>query len=111
MHAVAAGADEQPRGGAEVADRGGDIAEHLFHAFGERTRGFGRSLRTAQLGGRDHLHGLGDFLRRLGRGDAHAHVFERSHSVSILAAKAANLSAEWPDLRPALRKHDANDLA
>ena len=34
MHAVAAGACEQPRRRAEVADRGGDVAEHRPHALG-----------------------------------------------------------------------------
>ncbi len=79
MHAVAAGAGEQPRRRVEVADRGGDVAEHLVHALGIGPRRLGRRLRAPQLRGRDHLHGLGDLLRRLGGGDAHAHVLEAGH--------------------------------
>jgi hypothetical protein len=54
----------------------GDVAEHRVHALGIGPRGFGGGLRAAQLRRRDHLHGLGDLLRRLGGGDADPHVFE-----------------------------------
>src|SRR5262245_56918840 len=90
MHAVAAGAGEQPRGRAEVADRGGDVAEHLPHALGIGPRGFRRRRRPAQLGGRHHLHRLGDLLRRLGGGDAHAHVLEAGHGLSACSARNAS---------------------
>ncbi len=84
MHVVAAGAAQQPRRGVEAADRRGDIAEHLVHAGSIGTRRLGRRLRAAQLRGRDHLHGLGDLLRRLGGGDAVAQVFETGHrTISI----------------------------
>src|SRR5215831_679423 len=64
---------------AEVADPGSDITEHLYHLMGIGARGLGRSLGAPQLRCRDHLHGLGDLLRRLGGGDAHAHVLETGH--------------------------------
>src|SRR5262249_37485452 len=79
MHAVAAGSDQQPRRRAEVVGRGGDIAEPLRHPLGIGTRSLGRRLRAPQLRRRDHLHRLGDLLRRLGGGDAHAHVLEAGH--------------------------------
>jgi hypothetical protein len=66
MHAVAAGAAQQRRRGIAARHGGGDMAEHLVHALRIGPSGFGRHLRAAQLGGRHHLHGLGDLLRRLG---------------------------------------------
>src|SRR5262249_13166024 len=70
---------EEPGRRAEVADRGGDVAEHLAHVVGIGPRRLGLRLGAPQLGGRHHLHGLGDLLRRLGGGDAHPHVFKRGH--------------------------------
>src|SRR5262249_36942561 len=64
---------------AEGADPGSDITQHLYHLMGIGARGLGRSLGAPQLRCRDHLHGLGDLLRRLGGGDAHAHVLETGH--------------------------------
>ena len=86
-----AGAGEQPRGARIAADRCRDVAEHLFHALGVRPRGLGRHLRAPQLGRRDHLHGLGDLLRRLGRGEANAHVLEGGHFFSIAFSRTAGL--------------------
>ena len=79
MHAVASRSNQQSRRRAKIADRGRDIAENLHHLLGIGTRGLGHGLRAPQFRGRDHLHGLGDLLRRLGGGDAHAHVFEARH--------------------------------
>ena len=53
------------------------------HPLREGARGLGGRLRPAQLGGRDHLHGLGDLLRRLDGGDAVAEVFQCSHGVRL----------------------------
>ena len=90
MHLLAAGSREQPRRRAEVADRSGDAAEHLAHALGIGPRSLGGGLGAPQLGGRHHLHRLGDLLRRLGGGDAHAHVLEAGHgSRSIRLPKRA----------------------
>jgi hypothetical protein len=50
-----------------------EIGQHRLHALGIGTRRLGLRLRAAQLGSRDHLHGLGDLLRRL-----HAMRFRRS---------------------------------
>ena len=83
MNLVGAGAGEQARRRVAAGDAGGDVAEHAVHALGERARGFRRHLRAAQLGRRDHLHGLGDLLRRLGGGDANAHVLEGGHFFSV----------------------------
>src|SRR5262249_24578688 len=44
VHAFAAGSDQQARRGAEVADGGGDIAEHLRHLLGIGTGSFCRPL-------------------------------------------------------------------
>ena len=64
----------------DAGDRRGDIAQHLVHALGIGPRRLRRGLRAAQLRGRDHLHGLGDLLRRLGGGDAVAQVLEAGMS-------------------------------
>jgi len=52
-----------------------NIGDHRGHLVRKGTGGFGRMLRAPQLRGRDHLHGLGDLLRRLGGGDTDPHVF------------------------------------
>jgi hypothetical protein len=98
MHAVAAGAGEQPGRGIAAFDRRGDRAEHLAHALGVRARGFGRRLGAAQLARRDHLHGLGDLLRRLGGGDAHAHVLEGGHSSVALGHSLVFILVSCPAL-------------
>ena len=74
MDLILAGAGQKLRPRVDVGDRRGDVAEHLLHALGIGPRGFGRSLGAAQLRRRDHLHGLGDLLRRLGRGEADTHA-------------------------------------
>ena len=79
MHAVAAGAAQQRRRRRAAGHGGRDIAQHLVHALRIGPRGLGRHLRAAQLGGRHHLHGLGDLLRRLGGGDAVAQVLQAGH--------------------------------
>ncbi len=48
---------------------GGQAGQHLVHAFRVGTCSLGRLLRTAQLRRGDHLHRLGDLLRRLDGGD------------------------------------------
>jgi hypothetical protein len=79
MLLIAASAAEKPGRVLGSGDRGRDIAEHGIHAAGIGARRLRRGLGAAQLRGRDHLHGLGDFLRRLGGGDPVAEVFERGH--------------------------------
>ena len=79
------------------------------HALGIGARGLGRRLRAAQLGGRDHLHGLGDLLRRLGGGDADAHVLEAGHASSL--APPSDRAPERLDPVLAREHHHANVLA
>ena len=70
------GAGQQRRRAGRACDRRRDIGDDRIHLFGEGPRRFGGGLRAAQLSRRDHLHGLGDLLRRLGGGDADPHVFQ-----------------------------------
>ncbi len=76
MDLILAGAGKQCRRAGRACRGGGDVGDHRIHLFGIGPRRLGRGLGTAQSGGRDHLHGLGDLLRRLGRGDADPHVFQ-----------------------------------
>ena len=99
MHLVLAGAGQQPRRRIDVGDGRGDVAQHLLHALGIGPRGFGRRLRAAQLRRRDHLHGLGDLLRRLGRGDADAHVLEAGHSAASDLSCVTTAARAPPPLR------------
>ena len=47
----------------------GEVREHGLDLIGEGPRGFGGDLGAAQLRRRDHLHRLGDLLRRFDGGD------------------------------------------
>src|SRR5690606_17876559 len=114
----------------EIGHGRGDVSEHALHAFRKGTRSFRGRLRAPQLRGRHHLHGLGDLLRRLGRGDAHAHVFEAGHCpfsprcllpppgrgsrVGIIGRRRTPtrppVAATLPPCR-GREKHHANDLA
>ena len=76
MHLILAGAGQQRRRAGRTGRGGRDVGDHRVHFFGVGPRRFGGGLRAAQLRGRDHLHGLGDLLRRLGGGDADPHVFK-----------------------------------
>jgi hypothetical protein len=76
MHLILAGAGQQHRGAGRARRGGCNVGDHRVHLFRIGPRRFGGILRAAQLGGRDHLHGLGDLLRRLGGGDADPHVFK-----------------------------------
>ena len=68
MNLVRAGADQKTR--ALTVGRGsGQIRQHRFDLLGIGPRRFYGALRPPQLRDRDHLHRLGDFLRRLDRGD------------------------------------------
>ncbi len=91
MHLVATGTGKQLGRGIAAGNRRRDRTQHLAHPLGVRTRGFGRSLRATQLRRRDHLHGLGDFLRRLGSGDANAHILEAGHIFSVALSRTASL--------------------
>ena len=53
-----------------------ETLDKLLEAQGVGTRRDRRFLRTAQLGGGDHLHRLGDLLRRLHRADADLEGFQ-----------------------------------
>ena len=79
MHLILAGADHQRRAALAALQRRGEVGEHGLHARGVRPRRFSRALRAPELRRRHHLHGLGDLLRRLHRGDAIAQVFQRRH--------------------------------
>src|SRR5258708_33621961 len=57
------------------------MAEHSIHSLRIGPRRLGGDLRSAQLRGRHHLHGLGDLLRRLGGGDAIAQVLQAGHGL------------------------------
>jgi hypothetical protein len=49
------------------------------------------------------LHGLGDLLRRLGGGDANAHVLKAGHVVRVpVAPYAAIRRMSWRNRRPSL---------
>ena len=75
MRVVLAGAGHQRRRVAAAADGIGDVGQHRAHPLRIGTRRLGSFLRTAQLRRGDHLHRLGDLLRRLDRGDTVAEVF------------------------------------
>ena len=75
VNAVGTGAGQKARRFGPDGDAGPEVAEHHGHALRIGTRGFRRALRAAQLRGGHHLHGLGDLLRRLDRGDAVTKVF------------------------------------
>ena len=75
MHVVLAGSGHQGRRIAAAAHRFGDVGQHGAHALRIGTRGLGGLLRATQLRRGDHLHRLGDLLRRLDRGDPVAEVF------------------------------------
>ena len=75
MNTVGTGTGEQTRRFRSDGEAGREIAEHRGHALRIGTRGFRCALRAAQLRGGHHLHGLGDLLRRLDRGDAVTKVF------------------------------------
>src|SRR3990170_1497327 len=68
VHLLAAGSGQEPGSRRHVRHRRRDVAEHALHALGIGARGLGGRLRASELGGRHHLHGLGDLLRRLGGG-------------------------------------------
>ena len=53
--------------------------QHLQHALRERPRGDDAILRALEARGRDHLHRLGDLLRRLDRADPATEVDEGRH--------------------------------
>ena len=66
-------------------------------------RRLGRRLGAPELGRRDHLHGLGDLLRRLDGGDAVSQVLQRGHCFN---------SRPFPRRRRVNAMHlQANDLA
>ena len=66
---VTAGAAEQRRCVLTPGIGGAQRRQHPAHAFGIGTRRFRRFLGPPQLRRRHHLHGLGDLLGRLDRGD------------------------------------------
>ncbi len=76
VNLIRASAGEQRRCTGRARRGAGDIGDHRAHLVGIGPRRLGRLLGAAQSGSRDHLHRLGDLLRRLGGGDADAHVFK-----------------------------------
>src|SRR4051794_501579 len=79
MHAVLAGARQQPWRLGTGDEARGKVAEHLAHMLRVRPRRLRGALRTTQFCRRDHLHGLCDLLRRLHRSDAVAQILQRRH--------------------------------
>src|SRR5215217_7614915 len=79
MKAVLAGPRQEPWRLGTGDEARGKVAEHLAHVLRVRPRRLRGALRTTQLCRRDHLHGLGDLLRRLHRGDAVTQILQRRH--------------------------------
>ena len=75
MHILLAGPRHQRRSFTATADRLGDVGQHRAHALRVGPGGFRCFLRATQLRRGDHLHRLGDLLRRLDRGDTVSKVF------------------------------------
>src|SRR4051812_2047885 len=118
--AVLARAGEEARRFRPRRDAAGEIAEHLGHALRIGPRRLGRALGPAQLRRRDHLHGLGDLLRRLHRGDAVAQVLEARHpwfstasspGLSRPSMSSAPQRRGCPAPRPGMTAGHAKDLA
>ena len=80
---VAARPQQQGRGIGIGAEASREARQHLLHALGIGTRRLGRRLGAPQLRGGDHLHRLGDLLRRLDGGDAVSEVLQRGHVLSV----------------------------
>ena len=57
----------------------GQSTENLNHLISKRAGRNNSILRTLELRGRDHFHGLGDLLRVLNRLNAPANVQEIGH--------------------------------
>jgi hypothetical protein len=74
-----AGAGQQLRRAVRPADLRRQAGDDAFEACRIGTRGFGRSLRLAQLGRRDHFLGLGDLLGRFDRADPAFQFFQVCH--------------------------------
>jgi hypothetical protein len=74
MDLILAGTGQQHRRAGRTCRRRRNVGNHRIHLLGIGPRRFGRALGAAQFGRRNHLHGLGDLLRRLGGGDAIAEV-------------------------------------
>src|SRR2546428_8097909 len=66
------------RGGIDAA---GQAVQHARHLPGARPRAHHALLGAAQLRRRDHLHGLGDLLRRFHGADAPPDIDQRRHLV------------------------------
>ncbi len=79
MHLILAGTGQQHRRAGRTHGSVRNAGNDRVHLFRIGPRRFGGVLRAAQLRGCDHLHGLGDLLRRLGGGDADPHVFQAGH--------------------------------
>ena len=64
---------------ADLSQAERERAQHAVHPFGVGTRGFGLLLGAAQLRRRHHLHGGGDFLRRLHAVDTGSKRLQTGH--------------------------------
>ena len=69
MHLVVSGSRHQLWRICATRYGSGNICQNLTHPLGIGARSFGRILRTPKLRRGDHLHRLGDLLRRLDGGD------------------------------------------
>src|SRR5262249_7261932 len=75
-----------------LGEPGDDGREHLRELCGVGPRLLGGLLRTAQACSGDHLHGVGDLLRRADRADPLAEVLQAGHQ----AAKRVSNSLSAP---------------
>src|SRR5271157_217022 len=93
MNLVRTAAYEQTRALA-VGRRAGQIGKHRFDLLGVRPRRYDRALRPPQLRYRDHLHRLGDLLRRLDGSDPVSEVLQGRHRASP-RAPASGWAQGW----------------
>ena len=68
-----------------LLDAADQPVEHHQHPLRERPRGDDAILRALEARGRDHLHRLGDLLRRLDRADPATQVDKRRHYATAAA--------------------------
>jgi len=76
---VLAGARQQRRDARTARQLARQAGDDRLQPLGIGTTGLRRFLRTAQLGGGDHLHRLGDLLGRLDRVDPDLEGLQRRH--------------------------------
>src|SRR5215472_4710351 len=101
MYFVTASSGEQPGCRIAAGNRARDRSQYLAHPLRIWTRRFRGRLRATQFGRGNHLHGLGNFLRRLGGGDANTHILEARHSSVALIEPSVSFFV-MPGLAPVM---------